>query len=159
MYLVQVGRAAVGDQSQEASGGARLLRQVQLGRVDDGRRAVERGGAGETPAVRGEQGFLGHHIPSLLGSLLQPLNEPQIHQCFRHHPATSRLMLDLGIQLWIERYTPPLLGADFKGHLVGFIPIVIQTVCIPELGYPIHRCRLGNAAALLRLRLRGDWAG
>lgn len=43
------------------------------------------------------------------------------------------LSLNLSINIWIERYTPPTFGSDLKFNLMGLIPVISQAMSIPKL--------------------------
>ena len=76
----------------------------------------------------------------LPGCLLQPLNQPDVDQCFGCDAASTSLLLDPFVDIWLQGYTPPL-APDVKVSLMHLVPEVSETVLVGLRNPSLHRVR------------------
>jgi len=78
----------------------------------------------------------------------QSLSEPQVYERLRQNTSRTRLYLKLSVDFWIYGYAPSALCPYFKFDFVSLIPVIGQTMTIPELADLFQRLGSGNAGQL-----------
>ena len=72
---------------------------------------------------------------------MQALNQPDVDQFLGRDAASTGLLLDPFVDIWLQGYAPPTLGSDVKVSLMRLVPEVSETVLVGLRNPSLHGVR------------------